>query len=644
MGLYSFGTTPAWRLGLAAAALSVCLPATAYAETFTVTGIASTVPATVPGVTTNFSVPTVELTDANINEKTVRALFAGDIASTATALAGLDAARIFIPEISLTYEIPGETGAVKSTVTYRDFEISNVVDGVASATTIGGASSTMTGSTTAGSPANFSVEFGAMSTGRFDVAGLLGFYGYVPAEATAEMKPIYNDLKFAGMNFLADKFSCDVAPMAIAEFRARPLKHPLADLTAMILEADAAEKAGTPPSPETVKTMIDYYVDLFTAFESTPTTAGGFTCNGPDDKGQPMIIASGPITMGGFKPGIYPELVVNDFKLEVTGDGSMSFGNFTFKPMDFANAIATLQNATGPLDEAWFTANARKLIPAFDGLSLADFAMDIPDPENDGERLKGTLGAFDVTLADYVNGIPADIALSAANLIFAIPEGMTEGPGPELLANGITEVDLSLGSKFHWDKATKTIVVEDLMVDAGKLGRVAVTGTIGNATEALFADDPMAATAAAQLLTLKTVTIDIDDRGIGPMLVAAGAREAGQPVPAFRMAMGGMLQGMTLAILGNSDDALKAAQALGAFIGGAPALTLTLTAKDPVGLGLADLAGIEANPTILAGKIIVTAEASGEPLPEPVPATVGGKAATPTQQEKLGLKTPPATQ
>lgn len=50
-----------------------------------------------------------------------------------------------------------------------------------------------------------------------------------------------------------------------------------------------------------------------------------------------------------------------------------------------------------------------------------------------------------------------------------------------------------------------------------------------------------------------------------------------------------MAQGMLLAVLGNTDAALKAAQALGQFVSGQPKLSMTLTATDLAGISLMEL-------------------------------------------------------
>ncbi|KQU97421.1 hypothetical protein [Devosia sp. Root105] len=597
----------------------------ASAETLSVTGITQ-------GAATGpyeLSVPSVEVVDGNINEGAVRGLFTG-APGALDALATLDAKSVTIPEIKVSYPSYVE-GAGPSVIAYRDITLTDVADGVAASAHVGGADFSGAESVTG--------TFGEMSVGRFDLAALLGFYGLTAAPAAGtEMKEVYADFKFSGGSLKGgDAFSCEFGTGELGSFSARPLKQNFTEINALIVEADAAQKAGTEVAPETVDKLVRFYADMFTAFSSTPMTFSGFNCSGKDDKGNPLTVASGPITVGGFEPAIYPAISLDDFDMTVENDGLLKFGNFTWKKMDFTAAVAAIEAAT-KLDEAYFTANWRKLVPALDGMSLADLTIDVPDPEASGKRITGTLGAFDATLGNYINGIPADIALNLSNFILPITADMTDLPVADLLARGVDKLDISLGTKLAWDQATSTIKVDDVLIDMGALGRVNLSGTFGNATESLFADNTDEATMAAMLLTLRDVTIEIEDRGMSALAFAAGAKDAGQSEAAFRTAVAGMAQGMTLAFLGNTTEALTAAQQLGTFLSGASHLKLTITAKDEAGIGLADLAAAETNPAALAGKLNVVAEASGEPVELPVLDTP----APSTQDEKRDLKAPAA--
>lgn len=597
----------------------------ASAETLAVTGIE------VKGATGamyDITVPSVEVVDGNINEGAVRGLFTG-APGALDALAMLDATSLTIPELKMTTNLGDGAGAI--VITYRDITLNNIADGVAADAHVGSAD--MTG------PENLTANLGEMSTSRFDLAGLLAFYGLTTTgSAGTEMKEVYSDFKFSGGSLKAgDVVDCSFGSAALGSFSARPLEQSMNDINALVMEAEAAQKAGTEVAPETVDKLVRFYADIFTAFSSTPMTFDGFSCSGKDDKGNPLSVASGPITVGGFEPGIYPPVSLDAFNMTVENDGLLKFGNFTWKKMDFTAAIAAIEAAT-KLDEAYFTTNWRKLLPVLDGMSMADLTIDVPDPEASGKRITGTLGAFDATLGNYVNGIPANIALSLSNFIVPITADMTDLPVADLLARGVDKLDISLGTKLAWDQASSTIKVDDVLIDMGALGRINLSGTFGNATEALFADNTDQATLAAMMLTLLDVTVEVEDRGIGSLMVATGAKEAGQSEASFRTAVAGMAQGMTLAFLGNTTEALTAAQQLGTFLNGASHLKLTITAKDGAGIGLADLAAAETNPAALAGKLNVVAEASGEPVELPVL----DAPAPSTQDEKRDLKAPAA--
>ena len=191
----------------------------------------------------SLTVPTVEAVDANLDEAEIRAIFAGDFASA--DLAGLDAARISIPEIVFTAEFEDAEGVTRrSVITYRDIELTDVSDGVAAASAVGGAELDGVEGT--------AFTFGRMSTGLFDIGGILGFYGLGEQSADGAMKPLYQDFRFEGASFTSPEVSCEFGAATLAEFRARPLEGNLADMIALTQQLEAAESAGDPPPPGAV--------------------------------------------------------------------------------------------------------------------------------------------------------------------------------------------------------------------------------------------------------------------------------------------------------------------------------------------------------------------------------------------------------
>ena len=596
-----------WRSVTAALLLSTCLATPVLAEETT-----SAKPAA-PAATETLAAPaapafdfkvevsSIDVTDGDITGPELRELFGPDAGDSLDKLAGINAKRIYIPSITLLITVPGETGErITFTTTMSDVEFTDVVDGVAANAAVG--------KTILSGIPDFSLTYGKIAGTNLDVTALLGVYGLITPESDGDAPNlVYGSFTAEGGSITSPVVNCTIGGLEAGNFYARPLTFSLGDLGQAIETAEAAERTGEKPTPETIRTIITYYTEMFTAFTSEPMTFKGFECSGTEPETNTAFTASsGDFTVAGYKPGFYPAIAINDLKADFGTFGTFNLGNFTWKQMDLNGPIAALTSAE-TLDEAWFTANWLKLIPVIEGLALTGLDMDVIDPEKPGDRVKLKVADFDVTLGDYVNGIPSNVEVSADNIIAPVPAN--DPAMAQLVAAGLTEVDMSFGTAFRWDQETSTIIVEQIGFDIPGLSRINISGTLGNATADLFADNPDMAMIASLGLTLKDVHITLEDKGIAPIVIAAGAAEAGQPEGTFKTLIAGQMQGMLLAILGSSESSMAAATAIGDFIQGKKQIDLTLTAVDPAGVSLAELSAASENPTVLAGKFTIAGEA-----------------------------------
>src|SRR5690606_991007 len=90
----------------------------------------------------NLVIPSVEVTDGNLTEAQVRDLFRVESVNDLSKWAGITAGSLKIPEISMKYSMPAATPGgtpIDETITYRDIELVDIVDGVAASTLISGA-------------------------------------------------------------------------------------------------------------------------------------------------------------------------------------------------------------------------------------------------------------------------------------------------------------------------------------------------------------------------------------------------------------------------------------------------------------------------------------------------------------------------
>ena len=545
------------------------------------------------------TIPAVETVGSSIDDETLRAIFSGDIVSHADELATLHAESIRIPELRVAYDVPEVDGkATSGVIVYHDIQVSNVIRGVAQSVSLGGADVTMSD--------GGSAKFGKMSTDLFDIGGLLRFYGLAEGTSAGVPKTIYENLVFEGGTLTGPKVSCTMGPVTVASFKARPLKVSFVELMTV---AQAAQAEGENPSPETIAKFVGFYADFLDAFEASPVKMSGFDCTGTDDDGKPIAISLGAVTIGAFAHGFYPEIAAKDLSIAVEGDGQISLGSILLKGFDFSGPMAVLKEAAGAIDAAWFQEHYRQLIPAFEGWSFADLRVDVPDEKNPGERIKGSVAAFDLSLKKYVNGIPTDVSTSASHIAVVLPAKTDDESIQKLLALGVDKIDIGYELSANWDKASQQIKLRKLSLTGVDMGTIAVAGVIGEATEALFSNDTMVALASAMGLTVKSINVDVEDAGLADVLLQSAAAEQGQDVAEFRTALSGVVQGTILTLLGGTADAAKLSDAVGAFVGGARSLSIAITAKDKAGLPVGEIQALQDDPAALADKVTIDATA-----------------------------------
>ncbi|MDB5621691.1 MAG: hypothetical protein JWR39_254, partial [Devosia sp.] len=359
----------------AAAMLTVTLPAgSALAQKIKNPAPEVVEPATKQVATAHrVEIDTITAVDANLDEATLRDIFSGNIEGNAQALATLSATSITIPRIDIAVEADsGEEGKpIQTTIVLSDLVLTDVVDGVAATVSLS--------STAVSSGDNGSAEIGTIAAKTLDIGGILGLYGLIEADPSQALATIYTDFSFDGGSIETPEVSCTLGSITVAELKARPLQHTMGEMMALSEAMDAQEE-DEQPSPEIVGAALRMYADILTAFETSPVEFGGFECDGVDEEDRPLAVAVEGMSMGGMRPGIYPQITLDGMSIAVEGDGSIGVGRAVLKQFDLSGSIAAIQNAPETIDQAWLDANARALVPAFSGFSFDQVSVDVPDP------------------------------------------------------------------------------------------------------------------------------------------------------------------------------------------------------------------------------------------------------------------------
>lgn len=543
------------------------------------------------------SIPTIDAVGSSLSDEVLTDVFSGNLAGHAQELADLDATSISVPEIVVTVSSQSGDDTSDATITFTDIVLEDVVDGKAAAISIAGISLLAD---------DASFDFGALSAANLDIGGVLGIYGLVDTAQT-DLEVIYTDFVSEGGTLEAEDVSCTVGGVSGAEFKARPLRTSFGEMFAI---AQAMEDDPDTVDPALMGRFLKMYADILTAFETSEVTFDGMSCEGVTEDGQDMSFAIAGMSMGGMSPGVYPSISMDGFNVVIDGDGTMALDNFTIKPMNLTSTIATLEAAPDAVDDAWLEANARALIPAMEGVSLSGFDIDIPDPENPDTRIQASVGTFDLTLASYLNGIPTDLDISAANIQAQIPADRSDETLAQLRALGVTDLDAGFRIAVAWDADTDSIAVEEVSLSGVDLATVLLAGTITNATENLFSLDTDTALAAGMSLAVKSLDLDVTDAGLSDIILAMIAADQNTDPASIRPVFAGLAQGTVISMMAGAADATKLGEAINAFVAGkAKTLVIGIEAKDDPGLNLVDFMAAEQDPASLIGKVNVTAEA-----------------------------------
>ncbi len=290
--------------------------------------------------------------------------------------------------------------------------------------------------------------------------------------------------------------------------------------------------------------------------------------------------------------------------LEVrTADGVVRLGSFGVKGFSYGalirGAAKALENPAEP--------DFRAMIPQLERIGLTGMEVDLPDGSTKTQRVQAKLGAFEIALGSYVEGIPSDVHLTIGNATLAVPRDSRDSTMRDLRALGYEALDLSAGLKLVWDEGARALVLRDLSTTGIGMGTIRVNGTIGNVTRDLFSPDTARATVAALAAQVKSLDLRIENAGLAEKLIAQEARKRRKKPEDVRAEYGALVALGVPAIFGDNPAGKVVANAMARFLAAQKSLSLSLKARGD-GLSAADFVAVS-NPQDLLGKVDVTASA-----------------------------------
>lgn len=585
-------------LALATALMTSALPARdVLAQTVSVDAIAFGSPMVM------LKIPKIEIEGSSLTQSEVTQLLGTrEVKAIAATLARLNARSIRIPELRIEQKLPdGEGKEITSTTVYRDFVMNDVMAGRAKTVTVAGGTldskNPKTGAMTG--------KIGKMSAEDVDVTTSLRFYSDKAQPGDNDRKTIYRNMALDGMTMTGPNgLEIVVGKVNIGDAKARPMKESMADYLQFI-ESQKDKK----PGPAETKRIIQMVAEIFDAFETSASAIDGMKIRSLDKDKKPIDLSMEKVAVGPFANRIYPAFDVTNLQVKAP-DGGMKIAKAGWKPTDLNPTLVALHSIGDSDFEKWAQENWRKLIPAFGGLYINGIDFDFPDTKNVGQRIKGKLGEFDVTLAKYLGGIPTDMSAKIKNLAIDIPANTKEKGLMDLLDLGYKKIDVGANFATSWDEASKNIKVNSLGLEGVDMGSVSLGSTIGNAAKELFTGDKNAMQLAALGLTIKDLSVNIKNAGLFDKVFEREAKKGKKTPDQLKQEIAGMAQALIPAFLGGSDSATTVGKAIAQFAQKPNVLTVNAKAKEPNGVTLLEAMMSSSNPMALLPKIDISANAN----------------------------------
>jgi hypothetical protein len=392
--------------------------------------------------------------------------------------------------------------------------------------------------------------------------------------------------------------------MAGRDFRARPTAQSWSEAMRVLGEAQDLEKA----SPAERSRVFGILAELFDSFEIGATEATGIEVRNPKAKDP----ASGRIARLAFTGGANQQADARAEGIEITStDGSARIGTIAFTGFSFQETLQGLKGFGDRPLETLDPADLRKLVPTIGTMRLSGLDFDVPNEASKAakpDNIRFGIRDIEVTADKPVNGIPTNLRMAVENVTFAVPPNTQEEGLKDLAAMGYGKLDLSFVTAASWSEPGNELVVREVSMRGADMGSAVLRGVLANVGKDAFSTDSAVAAVALMGATAKNLHLTIENKGLLERVIAQEAKKQKKSPEELRREYGMAAAIAVPAMLGNSAAARSLGQAVARFVAKPGRLTISAAAKDPAGLGLADVVATP-EPAAILDKLAITATA-----------------------------------
>jgi hypothetical protein len=516
-------------------------------------------------------------------------------------LAALSAASVSIPEMSVRKTI----GEAQSSGVYKDIRIVGLNAGVIRSLAASGG--TFDGSSPGKPPVRGT--FGPLAATDIDTPLIARAYLEPAGPGDTEMKTAYGAMSLENLTGASGpeaKFS--IARLSGKGFKMKPTKEPWLPLIQDMADKPKLEEL----SPEERSRVVNGLVDMLESFSIDSMEAADIVILGAgEDGGGRARIAR--MAYAGAQVGKVNEMRVEG--IDVTSkDAFGRIGLISQSGWSYKNTLAAMREAFGKADSSPEDVNPRAFIPELGSFTLRDADFNVPDTaarakDPNAPNLRVGLKAFEFQATDPLLGIPTALRISTDRLTMAIPPGEKQEGLKDLVAMGYKELDLSSAFEARWSEATTDLTIGQIGLQGVNMGSVTLRGLLGNISKEIFSGDSTSAQIALMGATAKQLTLVVENKGLFEKALEYQAKSRKKSVDQIRKEYAAAAQMGIPAMIGASPAAKQIATAVAKFVARPNRLTISAKARNPGGLGLAEVAVAGGEPAAILDGLEVTATA-----------------------------------
>ena len=551
---------------------------------------------------TRYTLKRVDVTGTSMSREDVAALLDKSSSTPmAERLARLSASQIAIPELVVSQK--SANASVEAT--YRDIRLVDVDKGrVKSFAASGGVFETHADKD------GVKGTVGPVSGSDVDTVLVARIYTDKAGPGDTEPKTAYGAFTIDTITGTADKgggFAID--HVVVKNFKARPTSEPMLPF---FEEFAGKQDVAKMPGPERAR-FVNGLVDILEAFSVDLVEASGITLTAPPSDKEKAAVKVARMSYAGAGMG-----KPNDMRLEgldVTApNGYGRIGSISQTGWSFKATLDALRATLGDPGNDLSDLDPRMFIPDLGTFAIRDIDLNVPDDKAKAKdpsapNIRVGLKTFDVSTGSPVKGVPTALRVGMDRLTMAIPPGSKEEGLKDLLSMGYKDVDFSFGLDGRWNENAAEFTIGQIALQGVNMGNLTVKGLLGNVTKDVFAGDSATAQVALLGATVKQLGFTLENKGLAEKLLERMAREQKKSPDQLRKELGGAAQVGIPAMLGGSANAKALGAAVAKFIVKPGRLSVTASARDPGGLGMADFAMAQGDPASLLEQVNITATA-----------------------------------